>query len=284
MNVSEVRKKFVARATAYVGVKGGTAAHHKIIDDYNRHKPLARGYMVKYTDAWCATFGSKIAIEAGYTDIIPTECSCDAQIKLWKNMGRWCENDAKTPQPGDYIYYDWDDNGIGDCIGSADHVGIVENCDGHTITVVEGNKSNEVGRRRIAVNGRYIRGFGVPDFSKKATSEPAKPTQIAQGTTGEKVYTVQRGDTLYGIAAKYGTTYQKLTSYNRITNPNVIGVGQKIKIPGNSVRTYTVKNGDSLWTIAAKQLGDGSRYNEIKAMNGLKSNTIHAGQALKLPV
>lgn len=48
-------------------------------------------------------------------------------------------------------------------------------------------------------------------------------------------------------------------------------------------RTYTVKSGDSLWAIAAKQLGDGSRYNEIKTMNGLSSNTIYAGQVLKLP-
>lgn len=123
-------------------------------------------------------------------------------------------------------------------------------------------------------------------FSKKATSEPAKPAapaQPAQGTAGEQVYTVQRGDTLSGIAAKYGTTYQKLASYNGIANPNVISVGQKIKIPGSGVRTYTVKSGDSLWAIAAKQLGDGSRYNEIKTMNGLTSNTIYAGQTLKLP-
>lgn len=288
MNVSEVRKKFAARAAAYVGVKGGTAAHHAIIDDYNRHKPLARGYAVKYTDAWCATFGSKIAIEAGYTDIIPTECGCDAQIKLWQNMGRWCENDAKVPEPGDYIYYDWDDNGVGDCTGSAEHVGIVESCNGHTITVIEGNKSNAVGRRTLEVNGRYIRGFGVPDFSKKATAsstpaKPATPAQPTQGATGEQVYTVQRGDTLSGIAAKYGTTYQKIASYNGIANPNAIRVGQKIKIPGSGVRTYTVKAGDSLWAIAEKQLGDGSRYNEIKTMNGLSSNTIYAGQTLKLP-
>ena len=286
MNVSEVRKKFAARAAAYVGVKEGTAAHHAIIDAYNNHKPLAQGYKVTYSDAWCATFGSKIAIEAGYTDIIPTECSCDRQIKLWQQMGRWCENDAKVPEPGDYIYYDWDDNGAGDCTGSSDHVGVVESCNGDTITVVEGNKSNAVGRRTLEVNGRYIRGYGVPDFSKKATSEPAKPAapaQPAQGTAGEQVYTVQRGDTLSGIAAKYGTTYQKLASYNGIANPNVISVGQKIKIPGSGVRTYTVKSGDSLWAIAAKQLGDGSRYNEIKTMNGLTSNTIYAGQTLKLP-
>ena len=288
MNVSEVRKKFAARAAGYAGVKEGTAQHHAIIDRYNAHKPLARGYAVKYTDAWCATFGSEIAIEAGYTDIIPTECGCEAQIKLWQKMGRWCENDAKVPEPGDYIYYDWDDNGVGDCKGNSDHVGIVESCDGKTIVVIEGNKNNAVERRTLQVNGRYIRGYGVPDFAKKATStqEPAKPAAPAkpeQPATGQTVYTVQKGDTLSKIAAKYGTTYQKLASYNGIANPNIINVGQKIKIPGSGVRTYTVKAGDSLWAIAAKQLGDGSRYNEIKTMNGLTSNLIHAGQTLKLP-
>ena len=286
MNVSEVRKNFAAKAAAHMGAREGTAAHKAIIDRYNEHKPLAQGYKVTYTDAWCATFASEIAIEAGYTDIIPTECSCNRQIKLWQQMGRWCENDAKVPEPGDYIYYDWDDNGVGDCTGSAEHVGIVESCNGNTITVIEGNKSNAVGRRTLEVNGRYIRGYGVPDFAKKATSsepaKPAAPAQPAQGTAGE-VYTVQRGDTLSGIAAKYGTTYQKLASYNGIANPNVISVGQKIKIPGSGVRTYTVKAGDSLWAIAANQLGDGSRYNEIKTMNGLTSNTIYAGQTLKLP-
>ena len=48
-------------------------------------------------------------------------------------------------------------------------------------------------------------------------------------------------------------------------------------------RTYTVRQGDSLWAIAASQLGNGSRYKEIKTLNGLTSDTIHAGQTLKLP-
>lgn len=48
-------------------------------------------------------------------------------------------------------------------------------------------------------------------------------------------------------------------------------------------RTYTVSSGDSLWAIAAKQLGNGSRYTEIKSLNGLTTNTIYAGQILKLP-
>ena len=59
MNVSEVRKKFAARAAGYVGVKEGTAGHHAIIDRYNEHKPLARGYKVTYKDACEAGWASK---------------------------------------------------------------------------------------------------------------------------------------------------------------------------------------------------------------------------------
>lgn len=284
MNVTEVRKQFAAKAASFVGVKEGTAQHHAIIDQYNAHKPLARGYKVTYTDAWCATFGSLIAILMGYTDIIPTECGCGAQIDLWKAKGRWCENDAKVPEPGDYIYYDWDDNGAGDCTGYPEHVGIVESVNGNSFVVIEGNKSNAVGRRTMQVNGRYIRGYGVPDFDSKATKDPAPaPTPAPAPATDGDVYVVKKGDTLSAIAAKYGTTYQKLARYNGIANPNVINVGQKIAIPGSGVRTYTVKKGDSLWAIAASQLGDGSRYNEIKTMNGLTNNTIYAGNVLKLP-
>lgn len=49
------------------------------------------------------------------------------------------------------------------------------------------------------------------------------------------------------------------------------------------VATYTVKKGDSLWAIAAAQLGNGARYKEVQALNGLTSELIHPGQVLKLP-
>lgn len=304
MNVSEVRKKFAARAAAYVGVKEGTAKHHAIIDAYNAHKPLARGYKVTYTDAWCATFASMIAIEAGYTDIIPTECGCNKQIELWQKMGCWCENDAKTPEPGDYIYYDWDDSGAGDCKGGSEHVGIVEKVSGSTITVIEGNKNNAVERRTLQVNGRYIRGYGVPKFEKKATSTPAQPVQPTDNSdfalgevvmfNGNKHYTSSNATT--GKTCKPGKA--KITQKSNGKHPfhavreggdgcTVWGWVDASDLShiaaGTAARTYTVKKGDSLWAIAAKQLGDGSRYNEIKTMNGLKNNTIHAGQILKLP-
>ena len=112
-----------------------------IIDLYNGHKPLARGYPVKYTDAWCSTFASAVAIKAGLTDIIPTECGCEKHIQLFKKLGSWQENDAYVPKPADYIFYDWQDSGAGDCTGAADHVGIVEKVSGQTITAIEGNTS-----------------------------------------------------------------------------------------------------------------------------------------------
>lgn len=108
-------------------------------------------------------------------------------------------------------------------------------------------------------------------------------------TTTQETYTVKSGDTLSGIAAKYGTTYQTLASYNGIADPNKIYSGQQIKIPSGSQavastqKTYTVKSGDSLWKIAASQLGSGTRYPEVKLLNGLTSDTIYPGQVLKIP-
>lgn len=59
-------------------------------------------------------------------------------------------------------------------------------------------------------------------------TDTAPDAGAGQGVT---VYTVKKGDTLSAIAAKHGTTYQKIAAYNGIKNPNVIRVGQKIKIP-----------------------------------------------------
>lgn len=61
---------------------------------------------------------------------------------------------------------------------------------------------------------------------------------------GYTEYTVVKGDTLSGIAAKYGTTYQALAAYNGISNPNIINVGQKIKIPNAKAEAWTPAVGD----------------------------------------
>lgn len=58
MTEKELRQKVVDTAVSYLGCKEANGSHRKIIDLYNSHKPLARGYAVKYTDAWCSTFAS----------------------------------------------------------------------------------------------------------------------------------------------------------------------------------------------------------------------------------
>lgn len=70
---------------------------------------------------------------------------------------------------------------------------------------------------------------------------------VTTNSSGEQVYTVKRGDTLSAIASKFGTTYQELAKHNNISNPNIIGIGQKIRIPGKNVITnnsWTPKVGD----------------------------------------
>ena len=180
MTEQEMRAKIVSIAQSYIGCNERDGSHKKIIDLYNSHRPLARGYAVKYTDAWCSTFASAVAIQAGLTSIIPTECGCQKHIELFKKLGSWQENDAHVPSPGDYIFYDWQDSGVGDNKGAADHVGIVEKVAGNTITVIEGNYSNAVKRRTLAVNGRYIRGYGVPKYGDGATAVEAAINKLAK--------------------------------------------------------------------------------------------------------
>lgn len=169
--MSKYASEMVKVMQSWIGKKESDGSHKSIIDIYNSHKPLARGYTVKYTDSWCAATVSAAAISLGYTDIIPTECSCGQMINLFKEKGIWDENDARVPNPGDIIMYDWGDSGVGDNTGWPDHVGLVEKVSGDVITVIEGNYNDAVRRREIAVNAKNIRGYGVPKYDVETVAE-----------------------------------------------------------------------------------------------------------------
>ena len=146
MTEKQLREKIVSIAVGWLRCKESNGTHKKIIDVYNSHKPLARGYAVKYTDAWCSTFASAVAIKAELTDIIPTECGCENHIQLFKKLGAWVEDDTYIPKIGDYIFYDWNDSGVGNNKGYSDHVGIIVSVSGNTIKVIEGPSSYRGGR------------------------------------------------------------------------------------------------------------------------------------------
>lgn len=176
-------KNVVEQALAWLGLNEANGSHKQIIDTYNAHRPIARGYKVTYKDPWCATFVSAVAIKLGYTDIIPTECSCTRMIALLKEKCAWNESDSRTPVPGDILFYVWDDNGVGDNTSNPDHVGIVEKVVGDTIYVIEGNYDDSVKRRTLKVNGKYIRGYGVPKYDAEQTKTVE---QIAREVLGGK--------------------------------------------------------------------------------------------------
>ena len=204
-------------ARGWIGRKESNGTHKEIIDVYNNHKPLARGYKVKYTDSWCATFVSACAIKANYTDIIPLECSCNKMIEKFKNMGRWTEDDGHVPHLGDVIFYDWQDNGKGDDRGSSEHVGYVEKVENGKITVIEGNKSDSVSRRVLNVNGRYIRGFGCPAYDKTTapttvSPAPSKPQTNTSNTLGTYMITASDLKARTGPGMNYRVkTHNELT-------------------------------------------------------------------------
>lgn len=164
-----LRQKVVGIINGWIGATKGSAKHLEILAAYNGYKPLARGYKVQKNDAYCAATVSAAYILAGIAEYTGTECGVGKFITIAKSKGIWVENDAHVPGLGDACVYDWQDDGVGDCTGAGDHIGIVTAVGGDPFTVTEGNMSGgKVGTRKMRVNGRYIRGFICPDFAAAA--------------------------------------------------------------------------------------------------------------------
>lgn len=163
-----LRLQAVHTAQEDLGRNESDDSHLAILDIYNSHQPLANGYLVQPTDSWCATFVSSVSIRCGLTEILPTECGCERQIGLFQQLGRWEEWDDAIPLPGDVIYYDWQDKGLGNCTGWSDHVGLVVGVKWPFVKVIEGNRDDQVAYRVILLNGPHIRGYGKPDYASLA--------------------------------------------------------------------------------------------------------------------
>lgn len=170
MTENELRAQVCAQARLWLGRKETDGSHREIINLYNTIVPLPRGYRLQYDDPWCAGFVSAVAQALGLTAWIFPECGCGPMLELYRKAGRWMEDDSYLPQPGDVIFYDWQDSGAGDNRGQPDHVGLVYAVEGDMLTVIEGNISDSVDTRTLFRDNRYIRGYGLPDYAAAASA------------------------------------------------------------------------------------------------------------------
>ena len=105
---------------------------------------------------WCACFVSWCSEQCGYIEsgVMPKFSYCPTGVEWFRSRGQWLERNS-IPPAGSIIFFDWGGDGV------ADHVGIVESCDGSTVYTIEGNANNACKQLSYAVGDRRILGYGT---------------------------------------------------------------------------------------------------------------------------
>ena len=196
MTELELRQSVVNVMRSWLGWSEANGKYRAIIDLYNTQRPLPRGYKLQYDDEWCAATVTAAGIQAGLQDIIFGECSCSQMVALYQQAGRWMEDDSYTPQIGDIVMYRWDDGAnyaTTDNTSNPNHVGVVAEVNGRVLTIIEGNKGQKVATRSLFVNGRYIRGYCLPDYTSMAETEDEDEMTQEQFNKMAETWMAQRG-------------------------------------------------------------------------------------------
>lgn len=154
----------------------------------------------------------------------------------------------------------------------------------------------------VIINGKQVdpEPYVKEILNKKNVVTPSSSSSSSASKVEERVHTVRSGDTVSKIAQQYGTTIEQIKVLNKMSNANIIHVGQKIIVSRNQVSsgegsnsntpqnpthtptvqaTHTVQRGDSLWLIATR---NNLTVHELKDINSLTSDIIHVGQKLNL--
>lgn len=109
---------------------------------------------------WCACFVSWCADQCGYIEsgALPKFSYCPTGVEWFRSRGQWLDRNS-IPPAGSVIFFDWGGDGV------ADHVGIVESCDGAYVYTIEGNSSDSCCRRSYPVGYYEIYGYGTYSIS-----------------------------------------------------------------------------------------------------------------------
>lgn len=188
---------------------------------------LIKGILWGWTGDKSKTYGGAVYASNGVPDI-----GADTMIGKCKNVstGNW-----GNMTPGEAL---WVPGHIGVYIGD----GLAVECSPAFENDVQITAVGNIGKK-AGYNTRTWQKHGRLPYVDYSDAGGSTPVVTPPASGGETVYTVKKGDTLSAIAAKYGTTYQEIAAYNGIANPNLIRVGQKIKIPAATAPESFEKGG-----------------------------------------
>ena len=211
-------EKVIAIAKSYVGYlekasnvnldsKTGNAGH-------NNYTLFGQWYGMN-GQPWCDMFVSYCADKAGEAAAVGKFAYCPSHVAYFKSRGQWFNRGAKTPQPGDIIFF-----------GDADHVGIVEYVSGGYVHTIEGNTSagttlvangGGVHQKYYPLTSSYIMGYGRPAYSSSSGSSDASAAKTEKyfnpwktyqnGSTSEIVYKDTDRTTKTGSLNLYESCY-----------------------------------------------------------------------------
>lgn len=191
--------KLISKAISFLGVKEPTG-DDQFIQYYNNITKAGFSLSV----AWCAIYLTVIARMVGVkTSVIPNFASCDLGKKWFSDKGRYEKSlafgGAYTPKVGDIVFYSskYAQN-------DSTHVGYVVEVDGENLKAIEGNKSDAVGYRTIALSNKYIIGYGrVADFVTEVSD-------VNSTSDAEKIiwnFLTGKGLNAYAVAGLMGNLY-----------------------------------------------------------------------------
>ncbi|MDD6454131.1 MAG: LysM peptidoglycan-binding domain-containing protein [Lactobacillus sp.] len=160
----------------------------------------------------------------------------------------------------------------------------------HNTTVNQIVSLNQLSNPNLIYVGQVLK------LKNNQTTNSSSATSSSTAATTAGTYTVKAGDTLSAIASRYSTSSSTLASLNSLSNPNLIYVGQVLKVSSNAstssstsssanntvttASSYTVKAGDTLSAIAAKY---GTTYQALASANSISNpNDIYVGQVIKV--
>lgn len=270
MTKKEAQEKLVRWAQAQLGYKATSDKRNKYAEELDNLGPWFNGRKNGFdwcccfvTDAFYQCFGqtarSMLFQPSRANDLA---AACGYAANYFANNGSF----SKTPEKGAQIFF-----GVR---GVEEHTGIVIDYDSSYVYTIEGNAGGGGGsvlQRKYARSSSWISGYGIPKWSLVSNVTPDPTPAPTPATAYDKVkpgtvYIVKAGDTLSGIAAKYGTTAQNLGKLNGIKNLNLISVGQKLVIKAAETAS-TKKTVDQI----AKEVIDGKWGNGTARVTALKN-------------